>query len=256
MPTPTRVDPIAPEIQNPVDVTKDVPDVVIPETPETDDQKAVKKLQKAIGRATAKRYEVQARAERAEQELETLRKAQARQPASDEQPNGPVDEDGEPLLTRKQALELARQEALALKANEAVGVKANAFVKAGGKIEGFKELVIKVTDEIPFFDRKGAPTAFLDAILECEDAPAVAAYLGENLDELDEFKGLTPSQMGRRLMKLEDKLQEDAKEARSAAPKPLSETKAKAAAPRALRDLSGDAFEKRRREQVKARGQW
>jgi hypothetical protein len=257
MPTPNSVDPIAPEIQNPVDATKDLPGAVDPEATDTDEQKAIKKLQRSVGRATAKRYEAQGRAERAELELERLRQKQSA-PADHaaDAPDGPVDEDGEPLLTRKQALDLARRESLELTAHKEIDAKSNTMIAAGKKLDGFKEACTAVADEIPFFDRKGAPTGFLKAILECEAPEKVVHHLGKNPDELADLEGLTPSQLGRRLAKLEEKLQEDATVEKSDSPEPLTPVKPKAAASRALRDLSGDAFEKRRREQVAARGKW
>jgi hypothetical protein len=92
-------------------------------------------------------------------------------------------------------------------------------LRDGAKVEGFDAAVDAVAEVIPFRDRAGRPTPFIEAVLDADNPPALLKYLGENPDEAEELADLTPAQLGRRLAKLESKL--GAKKQTSAAPAPI-----------------------------------
>jgi hypothetical protein len=168
----------------------------------SEEQKTIRKLQRRIERLSGK---VGATA----RERDMLREQMASVPKGEDQKTEP---DLNAVATER-AKEILRTEKL--------NSRADATLKAGKAIEGFSEALETLRDEIAFADDKGRVTPFFEALLDA-DAPAkVIHYLGTNPDEAAEFEGLSPAQIGRRIAKLEAKLDGDAKIKTSSAPVPL-----------------------------------
>lgn len=266
MPLPsTGAETVPAQTQNLPAATQDPSEVVDPGEPgqvdpaqkpaETDAERTIRKLQKSVSRLTGKRYQEAARAETAIQETQRLREQLQRLTAP--QPGTPqqaLDDDGQPLLSRKEAERIARDGAERLAEGREIERRIDAVKTAGKKIDGFDGLVDAVDAESPLVDGRGNATPFLRQVLECDKPADVLAYLGANTDELDEFEDLTPSQVQRRLVRIEDKIAAAAKVAKSAAPKPLTpETGGKGASGGKLADLSDDEFYKRRNAQTRSK---
>jgi hypothetical protein len=80
------------------------------------------------------------------------------------------------------------------------------LIAAGKGIEGFELAVNAVAEEIPFIDREGRPTPFIEAVLEAEKPAELLHWLGSHVDALAAFVGLTPVQTGRRMLLLEQSI--------------------------------------------------
>ena len=88
---------------------------------------------------------------------------------------------------------------------ERVTEKANEIVKTGStRFHDFSEAVASVNREAgPMFHPNGTPTALGDAILDAEDAPALIKFLADNDDVASELENLSPTQLGRRIGRIE-----------------------------------------------------
>ncbi len=176
----------------------------------TDDQKTIRRMQRRIDRLTAGRGAAQREAELLRTEIE--RRGQGQQQAQEEgQPKGQDPQDIDRLATER-AQQLHRQ--------QSISTRANAVMDAGRKLQGFDQAVNVVADEVPFTDRKGVPTPFIEAVLDTDKPAELLHWLGNNPDEAAAFVNLTPSQIGRRLAKLEERIAREAKST-SSAPTPL-----------------------------------
>lgn len=106
---------------------------------------------------------------------------------------------------------------------ETISTKTTAMLKAGKEFDGFQDLAAEVAQEIPFLDRSGKPTPFIEDILDRD--PKVAAemltYLGRNPDVLGDLAEMTERQRTRKLALLETELAKKP-EKRSKAPQPLT----------------------------------
>lgn len=170
----------------------------------TDEQKTIRKLQRRIERLSAKVGGTSRERDLYREQLAQLA------PQADET------ESAEPDIERV-ATEKARQ----IVHQQQLETKAQDVVKTGKKLEGFDQAVATLRDEVPFVDSRGRFTPFFTAVLESDMAAQVMHYLGNNPDEASEFEGLSQTQIGRRLAKLEDKLGHDAKAKTSKAPSPI-----------------------------------
>lgn len=174
----------------------------------TDEQKTIRKLQRRIDRLTAGRGAAQ-------REAELLREQMVRQQQPQEEDEERAPQDIDRLATEK-ARVLARQ--------QAVASRAATVMESGKKLQGFNEAVNAVAEEVAFTER-GMPTAFIEAVLETDKPAELLHWLGNNPDEAAAFNGLNPAQIGRRLAKLEDRIEREAKAKTSAAPTPLRPVK-------------------------------
>lgn len=95
------------------------------------------------------------------------------------------------------------------------------------KFKDFDVALAAVRAEIPLFDQKGATPA-LQVILEADQPAALLHYLGTNPDVVSELADLTPTQLARRLDRIEREMA--AKPKTSAAPKPIEPVSGKATA--------------------------
>jgi hypothetical protein len=173
----------------------------------TEEQKTIRKLQRRVDRLTAGRGAATREAELLREQLAGLQQQPTEQ--QDEQRFDPKEID---RLATERARELTRQ--------QAVAEKANAVIAAGKKFAGFDEAVNTVAEEVPFTDRKGNPTPFIEAVLDTDKPAAVLHWLGNNPDEAAAFRTLTPVQIGRRIALLKSRIEREAKNT-SAAPTPL-----------------------------------
>lgn len=188
----------------------------------TPEQRTIRKLESRISRLTAKRGGTERENEILRQELDQARRQLQ---AASQQGEG-SDESGETkpkgkALTEADIDRIANERATELQRQRSIGTRVTKVLEAGSKLEGFNAAVDAVAEVVPFTDRKGQPTPFIEAVLDADDPAAVLKHLGDNPDEAEELADLTPAQLGRRLAKLEDRLKQGAKKT-SAAPKPLA----------------------------------
>lgn len=225
MNTETQVSP-GEETQNPApEVANETPEVAAPEALETeqkpsedtdDGDKSLKRMQRRIDRRTADLYRERAERERLSQELESLRsQAQPQEQQFDEK------------SIEKRALEIARRAQVADKSNSVYTSGKKAF-------PDFDQALTTVIAEAgPLIDRAGLPTALGEAVLDAEKPEALIHYLGKNPEVAEELAGLSPTQLARRLVRIEDQM--NAKPKVSAAPQPLKPVK-----PAASNDMPSD----------------
>lgn len=219
MNTEDQVSPDA-ETQNPAPVDES-PEVTTPEveaksdepTEEPDEgneaEKALKRMQRRIDKRTADVYR-----ERAAKEALAQRVAELEARA------GKTDEPTEVADPVALAREISRIERFAEKANDIVsrGTKAHDdFEKAvlGDLIQEVGPLVLK----------NGAPSPFMEVVLEAEKPEALLYHLGKNPDLAAELADLRPTQLAKRLDRIEREIAESLKPKSSNAPKPLEPVK-------------------------------
>jgi len=202
----------------------------------TDDQKTIRNLRRRIDKLNGK---VGATA----RERELLLAELQQRTSGDESEAKP---DVERIATER-AQEIVKAKAL----NE----KAEAVLKSGKRIEGFQSAVETLRDEIPFADSKGRPTAFLEAVLDLDSPAKVIKYLGDNPDEASEFADLSPVQIGRRLAKLESKLEGSGK-TKSNAPAPIEPLGGARSSVTDLSSAAMDDYIKLRAKQGAAWSRW
>jgi len=224
--------PVSPaeETLNPAaEPTLDTPEVVTPETgdepqqpqeqpekPSDEDEreKALKRMQRRIDRRTAELYR-----ERAEREALAQRLAQLEQPRTEE---------SEAPQRQADPREIAREMVEA----ERIAEKCNAIAAEGSKkFADFEDALKTVAAETgPLFDRAGRPTALMQVVLESDAPAALLHHLGKNPDVAADLADLTPTQLARRLDRIERDMQAAAKPKVSSAPKPLTPVKASGSA--------------------------
>lgn len=207
------------------ELANQTPEVATPEAVETtqtpsddaeDGDKSLKRMQRRIDRRTADLYRERAERERLSQELESLRsQAQPQEQQLDER------------SIEKRALEIARRAQVADKSNSVYTSGKKAF-------PDFDQALTTVIAEAgPLIDRAGLPTALGEAVLDAEKPEALIHYLGKNPEVAEELAGLSPTQLARRLVRIEDQM--NAKPKVSAAPQPLKPVK-----PAASNDMPSD----------------
>ena len=182
----------------------------------TPEQRAMRKMERRIHTLTAGRGAAQREAEMLRERiaaLETQRPAQTQQESDEPQQRPAIDPKEIDRIATQRADEIARNRDIARRASD--------VMKAGSKLGGFDDAVNTVAEEIPFADRAGRPTPFIEAVFDSEAPAAILHYLGNNPDEAAEFADLGPAQIGRRIAKLEAKLSAAPKQQTSNAPKPL-----------------------------------
>jgi hypothetical protein len=206
----------------------------------TDDQRTIRKLLRRIDRLTAK-----AGGSAREAELLRAQIAEVQRQSGQEEPKAEVKPEDIERLASEKARDLIAQTTIAKRTQE--------VLTAGKKLDGFDAATNALADEVPFTDRQGRPTPFIEAVLDSDISAQLIHHLGNNPDEAAEFVGLSPAQIGRRLARLEDKLKQGAKEKTSNAPKPLEPVKGQKTekAPSEMTDAEFNAW---RRRQIAQRG--
>ena len=201
------------------------------------EQKTIERLQRRVEKLNGK---VGATA----RENELLRQTQQPKGDDDQTPKDDIEARAE-----AKAKEIIRDRTL----NE----KAADTLKAGKKIEGFDEALKTLREEIDFADQNRRITPFFEALLDSDNPAKLIQYLGQNPEEASEFDGLSPAQIGRRLAKLENKLEQDGKAKTSKAPPPIEAIKASdGAATGDLSKLSMDDYIKKREKQGAVWSKW
>lgn len=186
----------------------------------SDEQKTIRKLQRRIDRLTAKRGGTERENELLRQEIANLQRQQHQAASGTGEGNEGQGEGPKRTLTEADVERMAQQRAQELHRQTTIAGRVSRVLEAGSKLQGFNEAVNAVAEVVPFTDRQGRPTPFIEAVLDADDPAALLKHLGDNPDEAEDFADLTPSQLGRRLAKLEDKLKQAPKKT-SAAPTPL-----------------------------------
>lgn len=224
----------------------------------TPEERELARRQRAIDSRTKRLGKAEAERDHYRSELERL----TAQPI--ERNNRASADDSEPVsLTRAQLREMVAAEARAIaeqqpEVKRRLGV-VEVLAKTWGK-ERFDELSSDLDDAFGgLADRTGAPRAATEAVFEADDPKAVIEYLAdpENLDEAERISRLGPVQAGKAIAKLEATLKTTAASAKprpSTAPAPLEPVRGQGTGrEKRLGELSGDAFNKRRAEQIAAR---
>ncbi|MCW1958141.1 MAG: hypothetical protein KIH64_006265 [Mycobacterium sp.] len=200
-------------------------------------------------------------------------KGSTQQVASTQEPRGTTNtaaqDDDEPVqLTRKQLREIeerARDEALTTSqqstdAERRSGV-ANQLAKDWGR-EKFDAYAADLDDALGgLTDARGAPRPATNAIFDSDNPRALIEYLTnpDHADEADALGRMSVEQANRAIGRIEARLAADkgkAKPQPSSAPAPIEQIRAQGKVAKSLFDLSGDEFDKRRREQVAKRGKF
>lgn len=207
----------------------------------SDEQRTSRNAQRRIERLAAERAALR-------RENEMLREQNARI-----QQREPTDE-GESKAVAPQDIErLATERAKELQKQQDFAKRTEAVVEAGRKIPGFQAAVSAVADEVPFADARGVPTPFIDAVLDSDKPAELLAWLGKNPEEAAAFANLSPAQIGRRLARLEDRIEREAKVQTSSAPVPLKPLQSKAVADKDPGAMSDAEFATWRHRQIAQR---
>lgn len=182
----------------------------------SDPQKTIDKLLRRIQRQSGKIGATAREREMTSQENATL-KAQLAELRGD---GGQTQEPNIEEVAERKAREILHSESLNKRAAE--------VLSAGKKVSGFSEALESLREEIPFIDRQKRPTPFFEALLETDEPAKLIHHLGMNPELAAEFEGLSQSQIGRRLAKLEDQLKQDGTVKPSKTPAPIDPIKGNA----------------------------
>jgi molecular chaperone GrpE (heat shock protein) len=249
--------------ENNAPVSAETPEVAAPETaeqqpqeeqqPEKEDpSKPLRNMERRIQRLTAARYQEQARAQQAAQEAEQLRQrlAQYEQPPE----SAPA--------AQRQVDPVALADEIAT--IREVTAKSNAVAEDGSKRFGrevFQKAVATVIEEAGPLVRPiapnttvGKPTPLGEAILAADDPAAVIAHLGADPELAASLAGMSPTQVVRRIARLEVELAKPAEPKQSQAPKAIPPVKPVARDDGGLSDdLPIEEWIKRRNKQASGR---
>jgi hypothetical protein len=248
--TENQVSPDA-ETLNPAaeDITNETPEVVTPEVDakpeptESEESKALKRMQRRIDKRTADVYRERAQNETLAQRIAQLE--QRLQPADSQTP--PNSDDLERVvLTKAQSIaqEIAQQQQITR--------NVQSVLSAGKDLPAFDAACNAVNEELPFYDRSNRPTPFLAAVLEFDRPAQLLHYLGTNPDLAAELADLNPTRLVRRLDAIEREMSDKGKPKTSAAPKPLEPVKAQGSS-KEPSEMSDKEFAAWRRRQISQR---
>lgn len=222
----------------------------------TPEQKTIRKLERRIANLTARNGGSAREAELARTEVQQLRERL-------QQLEGGGETQGDDKAAQRQPQALPRDEIKRLAAEQAqdmvrsanVASRMGATLQAGAKLDGFREALDALGDEIQLTttDRDGRqrPTQFLEAVLACcKNSAEVLHHLGNNPEEAAAFNSLSPYETGWRLRELEDQLKQGAKQQTSKAPPPLKGVAPRSAPSKSLLDMTQSEFAAYRRKQL------
>ena len=231
------------ETQNPAPEAES-PDVATPEVeaeaaePQVSEEaKALQRMQRRIDKRTADVYRERAQTEQLRARLAEL---EAKSGTPEKTQQGETD----PVAL---AREISRIERFTEKSNSLVAEGAK---KHTDYMDALKDLSAEVGS---FVERNGAPSPFMDVVLEVSDKPAELLYhLGKNPDIAADLADLSPVKLAKRLARIESELTDKATPKTSNAPKPLEPVKGKASDSELGSGLSDAEWFKRREAQLKA----
>jgi hypothetical protein len=234
------------ETQNQAEPTAQNPEVAAPEasTEQTEApkeqadpaEKVAKGLLRRVDRLTAARYQEQARADQAARDNEQLRQRLAQYEQPQEQP----------ALSAENVMPIAQQLAHQMRETDKVRETVSTVLSKGKTLEGFDAACNAVNEALPFYSRDGRPTDFLRAVLEGDMPEKVLHHLGANPDVLDDLAGLSPTQVARRLDRIERDLALPKEPKQSTAPKAIAPVRSAAREDGGLSDgLSTEEWVKR-----------
>jgi hypothetical protein len=250
MNTETTVAPVA-ETQTPAtEVVAETPEVTTPEAAEATEQvevtsqdqtedeasKALKRMQRRIDKRTADVYRERAQNEQLARRVAEL-EAQSGTETRPQQQETSVE---------ARAREIARVERYKEQAEQIVSTGQKAYPDY---IVALRELAREVGD---FVKPNGAPSEFMDVVLEVVDKPAeVLYYLGKNPDVAEELADLSPLKLAKKLDRIERELADRSVPKPGSAPKPPEAVKPRATESGLHSDLSVEEWMKRRERQLK-----
>lgn len=217
---------VEPEVTTPevVEASTEPEPVEEAETPE----KALKRMQRRIDKRTADVYRTRAENEQLKARLQALE-------AGSESPKG---QDDPASIAR----EISRIERFAEKANDLVsrGTKAHPDY-----MDALKALAIEVGD---FVAPNGAPSKFMDVVLQVADSPdALLYHLGKNPDLAEELADLGPVQLAKKLSRIELNMAAALKPQTVKAPTPLEAVKPKSSSHKSITDMTDAEYAKWRK---------
>lgn len=223
------------ETQNPAaEVVETTGEVVKVETgqdevQETDEAKALKRLQRKYDKRTGDFHRTRAENEQLAQRLSQYESKEEKAEPSIEE------------VVRHQAREIARMERLNDRCNEIA-------TQGNKEFPDFKDNLKSLAQEVPLFDQRGAPTTVMQVILEADNPAKLMHHLGANPDLAAELSDLTPTQLARKLDRIERDM---GKSQKSSAPAPLTPTKGAASNDELHSNLSDEEWIKRREKQLR-----
>lgn len=250
MTTETTVSPVA-ETQNQApEVVANTPEVTTPEAgaeaaeavevttqeqSESEADKALKRMQRRIDKRTADVYR-----ERAEKDQLARRLAELEAQSGT---NVRPPEQADPQVL---AREIARVDRYREQAEQIVNSGSKAYPDY---MVALRELAREVGD---FVKPNGAPSDFMDVVLEVVDKPADLLYhLGKNPDLAEELTDLSPLKLAKRLDRIERELAAKSSTKPGSAPRPLEPVKPKATDSGLNSDLPVEEWMKRRERELK-----
>ena len=203
--------------------------------PEDEGAKALKRMQRRIDKRTADVYRTRAENEQLKARLTEL---EAKSKLED-----PPQEQKDPKVL---AREIARVERFAERAESIVseGTKAHPDYMVA-----LKELSREVGD---FVKPNGAPSDFMEVLLEVVDKPSAVLYhLGKNPDLAEELADLSPLKLAKRLDRIERELADKSTPKPGSAPKPIPPVKSQASDTGLHSALSTEEWMKRREKEIR-----
>lgn len=218
------------------------------ENTESEVERIKRQSQRRIDKRTADYYREQARANQLAQEKEAL-EARLREFSTDEQqPQGNIDPQKLHQVISMQAKHIARMQIIGEKCNQVA-------VEGTKEFSDFPEKLAVVNLEVGnLFDQNQHPTETMQIILESDSPAKLLHYLGSNPDIASSLSGMTPTQLARKLDRIEREMSEKAKKQTSGAPKPITPVQGAAANTELHSGLSDEEWIRRREKQLKAEG--
>ena len=252
MTTETTVAPVA-ETQTTATEVVETPEVTTPEVgaeaseavevttqeqSESEADKALKRMQRRIDKRTADVYRERAQNEQL-----------ARRVAELEAQSGTAERPLEQASPQALAREIARVDRYREQAEQIVNSGSKAYPDY---MVALKELAREVGD---FVKPNGAPSDFMDVVLEVVEKPAEVLYhLGKNPDLAEELANLSPLKLAKKLDRIERELTDKSKPKPSSAPKPLETVRSVSSGSKDPSKMTDREFADWRHSQIKARG--
>lgn len=214
-----------------------------------DREKQIRKLERRIGTRTRALGERDARIAQLERELAATRQGAPRNDPADDDHD---DADPAPRGTREPTADveaLAHERAVDLRRREKVAERTSTMLADGAKLDPkFRELALDVAADLPFVDRQGRPTEFIEEVLDTGKSADLLLHLARNPDAVESLQGLTGAKLGRRIEALVRELA-SATPKPSNLPKPLEPVSGRGNTAKAERAMSDEEWRAKRLKQ-------